>query len=117
VGELAQIYGVGEAAFVGGTLVPNGGHNPLEAAAHGRPVLFGPHMENFREIASLLTEAGGALVVSQETLESRLGEILESSQLREDMGRRGKEALLRNRGAATRTVACLEPLMRRSPWG
>ena len=54
VGELASLYSVGVAAFVGGSLVAAGGHNVLEPALRGKPVLFGPHTENFRESAALL---------------------------------------------------------------
>ncbi len=117
VGELAEVYGVGQAAFVGGSLVPRGGHNPLEPAAHGRPVLFGPHMENFREIASSLVEEGGAWVVSGETLADRMADLLGSPDLGEAMGERAKVCLLRHRGAADCTADLLGSLLGRSPWG
>src|SRR5919204_240605 len=63
VGELAQMYAVAEVVFVGGSLVPRGGHNVLEPAQREKPVLFGPHTENFREATSLLLEKGGAIRV------------------------------------------------------
>ncbi len=68
IGELAACYGLACLAFVGGSLVPEGGHNPLEPAARGVPVLFGPHMEDFPEIAAELCAAGAACQVNKETL-------------------------------------------------
>ena len=63
VGELAELYAVADVVFVGGSLVPRGGHNMIEPARLGKPVLFGPHTENFREAAALLVEAGGGLII------------------------------------------------------
>ena len=63
VGELAQMYALGEVVFVGGSLVPRGGHNVLEPALRRKPVLMGPHTDNFREAAGLLAASGGAIVV------------------------------------------------------
>ncbi len=62
IGELASLYRLCDLAFVGGSLVAAGGHNPLEPAAHGRPVLFGPHMEDFQEIARDLVQCGGGRI-------------------------------------------------------
>ena len=58
LGELADAYGAGSLAFVGGSLIPRGGQNPLEPARWEVPVLFGPHMENFRELADLFAAQG-----------------------------------------------------------
>ena len=63
VGELAALYALAEVVFVGGSLVPIGGHNVLEPAMRGKPVLVGPHTSNFREGAELLQRSGGGLVV------------------------------------------------------
>jgi 3-deoxy-D-manno-octulosonic-acid transferase len=63
VGELAQIYGIADAVFVGGSLVPRGGHNVLEPALRRKPVLVGPHTDNFREATALLIDAGAAVLV------------------------------------------------------
>lgn len=112
VGELAQIYGLARVAFVGGSLVARGGHNPLEAAAHGRPVVFGPHMENFREIASLLLEGGGArLVRNHEELAEVVEEILARPEVGERVGARAHQVLLAHRGATRRTLELLTPLL------
>lgn len=61
--ELAAVYVIADAAFVGGSLMPYGGHNPLEPAACGVPVLFGPHMDHTRKSAELLLESGGDIMV------------------------------------------------------
>ena len=66
IGELAQLYQIATAVFVGGSLVPAGGHNILEPAAHGKPIVFGPHMENFQEIAETFLANGAAIQVQNE---------------------------------------------------
>jgi 3-deoxy-D-manno-octulosonic-acid transferase len=66
LGELASFYSLGNFAFVGGSLVNFGGHNPLEPAQRGLPVVFGPHMENFKEVSTILTESGGGFQISTE---------------------------------------------------
>ncbi len=87
MGELSLWYGIADVAFVGGSLVPEGGHNPLEPAAFGVPVLFGPHMEDFAEIAGELLEArGAARVVDGEELEARLDPLLGAESGRRSMG-------------------------------
>ena len=117
MGELAHVYGLATVGFVGGSLVDRGGHNPLEVALHGRPVLFGPHMENFREIASLLLKAGGARCIKgQEELGDSVEQILASPDLREQMGQRAHGVLLAHRGATQRTMELLRPLLERDPW-
>ena len=63
IGELAQLYQIATAVFVGGSLVPLGGHNILEPAVHGKPIVFGPHMENFAEIAGAFLANGAAVQV------------------------------------------------------
>jgi 3-deoxy-D-manno-octulosonic-acid transferase len=118
IGELAQVYGIAGVGFVGGSLIPKGGQNPLEVAAHGCPVLFGPHMENFREIAALLSEGGGAWEVSgEEMLEDRMMELLGDPRRAREMGARGREVLASHRGAARRTLGMIRPLLERNPWG
>ncbi|MFH7319876.1 3-deoxy-D-manno-octulosonic acid transferase [Desulfurivibrio sp. D14AmB] len=66
MGKLAELYAVADYVFCGGSLVQRGGHNLLEAAAHGKPVLFGPHMDDFREDAELLRQGGGGFLVRDE---------------------------------------------------
>jgi len=109
IGELAQMYALATVAFVGGSLVPVGGHNLLEPAAQGKAVLFGPHMFNFKEISRLLLEARGGLQVknSRELLE-KTRELLQNTAEREEMGRRGISVVLANQGAVKRNVKLVE---------
>lgn len=117
IGELGHVYGVARVGFVGGSLVPHGGQNPLEVAAHGRPALFGPHMENFREIAALLVEGGGAMEVRNEVdLEQGIRKCLADPCTAKAMGHRGYATLLANRGAASRTLEVIRTLTERSSW-
>ncbi|WP_373499009.1 3-deoxy-D-manno-octulosonic acid transferase [Desulfococcus sp.] len=105
IGLLSTLYPLGDAAFVGGSLVDRGGHNPLEPAAAAVPVFFGPHMSDFREIAALLMEAGGALEVPDgRRLAETLKALLDDPARRAAMGRAALDTVIRNRGAVDRTV-------------
>ncbi len=104
VGELLPLYRAADVVFVGGSLVPVGGHNVLEAAMVGRPVLFGPHMANFREIARLLEEAGGGRSVSASGLVSAMSDLLHDAAQRRAMGLAGQALLQRHAGATERTL-------------
>jgi len=109
VGELSTLYAIGSVAFVGGSLIPWGGHNLLEPALHGCPVLFGPHMENFAEASAFFVERGAALQVKDtEKLAEQLAGLLRDPAARDRMGRAALEALVAHRGACERTVALLE---------
>jgi 3-deoxy-D-manno-octulosonic-acid transferase len=110
LGELASVYAEAEVAFVGGTLAPVGGHNLLEPAARGKPVLFGPHTYKCEEIAQALRDAGGGVRVdSAATLAEHLQQLLADDVLRERMGRCGLDMVARNRGAVERTISLLDP--------
>ena len=77
MGELLALYAAADVAFVGGSLVPTGGHNPLEPAALGLPMITGPHLHNFARIAGLLEEAGALTTVADaEGLASRVVALL-----------------------------------------
>lgn len=105
VGELAQLYGIADVVFVGGSLVPAGGHNMLEPALRRKPVLFGPHTENFREAAALLESGGGALVVRDGAdLARRLRHLLGDPDLCASLGNAAYEALAARRGALRETL-------------
>jgi 3-deoxy-D-manno-octulosonic-acid transferase len=105
VGELAALYRLADAVFVGGSLVPDGGHNILEPACFGKPPLFGPSMENFREIAErFLTAGAGVQVQSPEDLGVAWIELIQDAKRREQMGRTALELVERNRGATDRSV-------------
>jgi 3-deoxy-D-manno-octulosonic-acid transferase len=112
LGELAQVYPLATVVFVGGSLVPAGGHNLLEAAVAGRAVVVGPHMENFREIAEEF-RAGQALVqvASAEALGRELTGLLGDAARREELGARARALVERNRGAVERTVDALAALV------
>jgi 3-deoxy-D-manno-octulosonic-acid transferase len=113
VGELAGIYAAADVVFVGGSLVPAGGHNMLEPALRRKPVLFGPHVENFRDSADLLVDAGGAMVVADaDELGRRLAELLASADRRRAMGQAAAEAVGRRRGALRNTMLLVENLAR-----
>ncbi len=103
LGELRWAYGAADAAFVGGSLVPVGGHNVLEPAAAGLPVLFGPHMFNFAEIALKLKECGGGLeVANAEELAAQLARLLGGPVFRAGIGAQGMAFVEANRGAVAR---------------
>jgi len=101
VGELMNLYAMADIAFVGGSLVPTGGHNLLEPASVGVASLFGPYMSNFREIADLVLQYGaGVQVESAEALEESCRTLLASCELRGVLGRNGLK-LMRDNGGAT----------------
>ncbi|MDD5558497.1 3-deoxy-D-manno-octulosonic acid transferase [Candidatus Methylomirabilis sp.] len=112
VGELSTLYAVGSISFVGGSLVPRGGHNLLEPALHGCPVLFGPHMENFIEASAYFVEQGAAIQVGDAAdLNRQLARLLRDPAAREKMGQAAMAALAAHQGACERTVALLERLV------
>ncbi len=112
IGELAELYRLATIAFVGGSLVPSGGHNILEPAVFGRPILFGPHMENFQEIAAAFLEAGAALQVGGEwELEAALRDLLNDPARRAALGRSAQAIVETNHGARERTLAAIADLL------
>jgi 3-deoxy-D-manno-octulosonic-acid transferase len=103
LGELLKCYSLCDVAFVGGTLVNIGGHNLLEPAAYGVPVLFGPNVESARMIAEdLLACGGGRRVSGKEELEEVLNKLLKDSCERTNMGNKAKDLLQKNHGAVSR---------------
>jgi 3-deoxy-D-manno-octulosonic-acid transferase len=111
VGELASLYALAHVAFVGGSLVPLGGHNILEPAQHGVAVLTGPHTFNFREIVRIFEAGGGLRVVTAENLGAAIADLLHSPEEREQLGRRARELFLENTGATARTLEALQLLL------
>jgi 3-deoxy-D-manno-octulosonic-acid transferase len=112
IGELGRIYGMGKVSFVGGSLVPQGGHNLLEPASFGHPVLFGPHMDDFVLMSQLLVESGGGQVVKDaDDLFEALKNILTDPSLCDNMGRKAAEYVEMNQGALKRVVAHLGPYL------
>ncbi len=105
MGELSKIYSVADVAFVGGSLVPVGGHNLLEPAIYGVPVLFGVHVNNFKEEARILIESGGGIQVqNQEELLLRLSDLLSNDEQRRNLGRKARQAIEKKTGVAGRTA-------------
>jgi 3-deoxy-D-manno-octulosonic-acid transferase len=101
VGELTKIYQLSDVVFVGGSLVANGGHNLLEPSACGVPSLFGPHMNNFKEVAALTLQYGaGVQVADQVELQGALNDFLISPELRQVIGANGLK-MMRSAGGAT----------------
>jgi len=112
LGELAGLYTLAQAVFVGGSLVPKGGHNVLEAAAASRPVIVGPHMENFQQIADVFREADAWVEVRDaEALAVAAARLLSDAPWRETLGARGRALVERHRGALGRTVEALGELL------
>ena len=111
-GELSKIYRYATAAFVGGSLVPDGGHNPIEPAAVGVPVCFGPYMSNFREIAGVFLRDGGAVEVrSAAELFAFASRMFDFDAAQRDMSERARETVEQNRGAAAKTAARILELL------
>lgn len=105
LGELAALYGAGSVAYVGGSLVPLGGHNVLEPAALGKPVLCGPSLENFSDVAEPLLAAKALTVVdTPEALASTLAEYIAYPQRARQAGEAGQVVIEAHRGALSRTL-------------
>lgn len=105
MGELLVFYAAADLAFIGGSLVAHGGHNPLEAAALSVPVLFGPHMFNFAAISRLLcSERAAEQVDDARTLGNKVTTLLRDAARRHDMGERGRHLVEANRGALERLL-------------
>jgi 3-deoxy-D-manno-octulosonic-acid transferase len=112
VGELAALYAAADAAFVGGSLVPVGGHNLLEPAALGVPVITGPFNANSKEIARLLVERGGAVEVADApALAEAVRRFFADREMRQRAGERGREFVDEHRGSVARLLDLIEPLL------
>lgn len=105
MGELLAMYGASDLAFVGGSLIPNGGHNLVEAAAWGLPLLSGPSQFNFAEVSKLLSDAGALKTVGDaEELAEAVVELLDLDELRSARGHAAREVAEANRGALEKTL-------------
>ena len=112
IGELAQVYQAATVVFVGGSLVPIGGHNILEPAVYGKPIVFGPHMQNFAEIAEAFLAGYAAVQVqSGRELEDALIELLAEPEARVRLGDRARALVEANRGARERSLAAVAELL------
>lgn len=105
LGELTQFFAACDVAFIGGSLVPIGGHNMIEASALGVAVVFGPHLHNFQEISTQLLEANAArIILDSEALAETIIELLKDANLRHQLGENGKLYIESNRGALQRLI-------------
>ncbi len=112
LGELAALTAAADVSFIGGSLVPHGGHNPLEAAAFGVPVITGPHTFNFLQIFRALGRAGGAIeVIDAETLGQSVTELLTQEVYRREVGSAGSRYVEENQGALVRQHALIDQLL------
>jgi 3-deoxy-D-manno-octulosonic-acid transferase len=112
IGELAQLYQLATVVFVGGSLVPAGGHNILEPALYGKPIVFGPHMENFGEIAETFLGNGAAIQVRSEAeLETTLLSLVGDPVRRARVGAAARALVESNRGARDRTLVVIRDLL------
>lgn len=113
MGELLRYYAASDVAFVGGTFEPLGGHNLLEPAALGKPVLVGPHTFNAPDIASQLIDGGAALQLANETeFEAAVRRLFAEADLRDRMGRAGIELVKNGQGALKRTLEVIDQVLK-----
>jgi 3-deoxy-D-manno-octulosonic-acid transferase len=115
IGELAALYALADVAFVGGSLVPRGGHNIIEPARHGVPIVVGNHTENFRDIVSLFQSRDAVRVVGPAELPLVFMELISNPAERAELGRRAAETLRTQMGATQRTMHALEKLLASAP--
>ncbi len=114
IGELASLYEFADLAFIGGSLVPRGGHNVLEAAQFGVPILVGPYTENFRDIVETFRRADALVVAAPDSLTSTVLQLLEDYDARVALGQRAAEVMHQQQGATERTVTALLELLQRA---
>jgi 3-deoxy-D-manno-octulosonic-acid transferase len=111
IGELASVYSLASVAFVGGSLIPSGGHNPLEPAQFAVPIVAGPSYENFRAITEDLLAHQGLRIATTETLAATLIEVLQTPALAQELGSRAKEIFDRQAGATARSIEAILELL------
>jgi len=112
IGELANCYRFADIAFIGGSLPPLGGHNPIEPAVMGAPVLFGPHMEDFAEISQDLLTAGGAQRVGgEESLFQAASTWLADARLRKKAGQAAFRCVEKQQGVIERHLQLIQTLL------
>ena len=111
IGELASLYEFADLAFIGGSLVPRGGHNVLEAAQFGTAILVGPHTENFRDIVEVFRRSDALRVVTPQSLTPTVLQLLESHDERIALGARAAAVMRSQQGATQKTVDALLRLL------
>lgn len=112
IGELVHFYALSDIAFVGGSFVQKNGHNPIEPAIMGLPVIFGPNMQDFSEIADALMSSGGATMISgQQELSEILSTLLSSPELRTGQGKAAEQCVKSQRGVIDKHLELIEQLL------
>jgi 3-deoxy-D-manno-octulosonic-acid transferase len=112
VGELGLLYRLSPVVFMGGSLVPHGGQNPIEPAKLGTAILHGPHVHNFTDVYAAIDRAGGALPVSDgQSLTASLADLLSDTALTREMARAGAETVDSLGGALDRTLQSVQPFV------
>jgi 3-deoxy-D-manno-octulosonic-acid transferase len=111
IGELGAMYGLADVSFVGGSLVPRGGHNIIEPAQHGTPIVVGEYTENFRDIVGLFQKCNAVRVVTPSELARTFLELLTDPAGRSRLGRRAQETVQSQKGATCRTIEKLKTLI------
>ncbi|VFP80229.1 lipid IV(A) 3-deoxy-D-manno-octulosonic acid transferase [Candidatus Erwinia haradaeae] len=112
MGELMLLYAISDLAFVGGSLVKHGGHNPLEPAAHTIPILMGPHTFNFKEICKLLQRSNALITVSDaESLSNEIAALLTNTNYRLNSGLYAHNVLRKNKGALKHLLKLINPYL------
>jgi 3-deoxy-D-manno-octulosonic-acid transferase len=111
IGELAAMYAIANVAFVGGSLVDRGGHNILEAAQYGKPILVGPFTQNFRDIVNIFLKAGAVRIVQPSEVAKTFLELLHSEAEQKALGSRALAVFSAHPGATERTLNALEVLL------
>ncbi len=112
MGELIYCYSAAQVAFVGGSLIERGGHNPLEPAALGKPVLTGSHIFNFADVYRNMFESGAAIKIGEEDLARKLLELLQNDSMAKKIGRQGLKVVEVNRGALSKTMRIIEQFLK-----
>ena len=115
IGELAALYHLATVAFVGGSLAARGGHNILEPAHYGVPIVVGPHNENFRDIVEMFTRSGAVDVTTREKFADEIVHLLDTEQKRTLLGRHAIEVVRANAGATARTAEVLAGFLHHAP--
>lgn len=117
MGELRQLYALADIAFVGGSLMPFGGHNPLEPAGFSKPVLFGPYMNDFALISKLLLDSGAAVrVTDAESLAATVAELMADEERRHRIGEKAFSVVCANQGAVQRTLSAVGDTLMKTPF-
>jgi 3-deoxy-D-manno-octulosonic-acid transferase len=116
IGELATVYQIATVVFVGGSLVATGGHNVLEPAVFGKPIVFGPHMENFHEIAEAFVSNGaGVQLADASELEEAFLSLMSDPVRRARLGAAARALVEANRGANQKSITVLATLLPQEP--